>query len=49
MAPWTPVLELAHWRKSIQRGSVVTQTGFLHVLAIALLVQPLKGTMRGYL
>jgi hypothetical protein len=31
-------LELAHWRKLIQRGGVVTQIGFLHVMAIALLI-----------
>jgi hypothetical protein len=43
------MLELARWRKLIQRGSVVTQTGFLHALAIALLIQPLKGTMRRFL
>jgi hypothetical protein len=32
------VLELAHWCKFIQRGSVATQTGFLHEMAISLLI-----------
>jgi hypothetical protein len=32
------MLELAHWCKFIQRGSVATQTGFLHEMAIALLI-----------
>jgi hypothetical protein len=32
------MLEIAHWCKLIQRGSVATQTGFLHEMAIALLI-----------
>jgi hypothetical protein len=43
------MLELAHWRKLIQRGGVIAQTGFQHVMAKALFIQPLKGTVRGYL
>jgi hypothetical protein len=43
------VLELALRCKLIQRGSVATQTGFLHEMTIALLIWPLKGTVRGYL
>jgi hypothetical protein len=43
------VLELALRCKLIQRGCVATQTGFLHEMAIAMLIWPLKGTVRGYL
>jgi hypothetical protein len=32
------LLELALWCKLIQRGCVATQTGFLHEMAIALLI-----------
>jgi hypothetical protein len=38
IVPSSQLLELAHWCKLIQRGSVATQTGFLHEMAIALLI-----------
>jgi hypothetical protein len=43
------MLELALRCKLIQRGSVATQTGFKYEMAIALLIWPLTGTVRGYL
>jgi hypothetical protein len=38
IVPSSQLLELADWCKLIQRGSVATQTGFLHEMAIALLI-----------
>jgi hypothetical protein len=43
------MLELALLGKLIQRGSGKDASKVLLEMAIALLIQPLKGTVRGYL
>jgi hypothetical protein len=43
------MLELALLGKTIQRGSGKSANKVLLERAIALLIQPLKGTVRGYL